>query len=183
MNTIQRLILENKAWAEAHSKADPTYFKLMAESQNPEILWIGGSDSRVPPSEIINTRPGDIFVHRNIGNLVYLEDENLMSVIEYAVGCLKVKIIIVCGHYGCGGVQAAFDEIDNPRLKQWTRMIADLKKEKQPKSLKELVELNVIQQVKNLKEVPIIKNLEKTNDAPEIVGWVYDLESGLMKQL
>lgn len=183
MKELKRLMLENKAWAQAHTDNDPEYFEIMARSQEPALLWIGCSDSRVPPDEILNTKPGHIFTHRNIANIVYAEDENLMSVIEYAVGYLKVKYIVVCGHYGCGGVQAAFNGIDNPRLEKWTKKISELKKRENVESVDKLVELNVREQVETLKQVPIIKEAMSQGEYPKVVGWVYDLKTGLMNSL
>lgn len=183
MKELRRLILENKAWAEAHKEADPEYFERMARSQSPALLWIGCADSRVPPDQILNTNPGQIFTHRNIANVVYSDDENLMSVIEYAVAYLKVQYIVVCGHYGCGGVQAAFDGIDNPRLAGWTEKIANIKKQENVKDVDTLVELNVRRQVETLHEVPVIKEALAGDTPPKIVGWVYDLKSGLINSL
>lgn len=182
METINRLILENKAWAQGHSQIDEDYFSNMAKDQSPEILWIGCSDSRVPPDEVINTKPGDIFVHRNIANIVNLNDENLLSVLEYAVKYLKVKYIIVCGHYNCGGVKAAFEGIDNKRLSDWTKPISELKFEHKPKDYNKLVELNVSKQVENLKQVPVIQEALKNSDYPKLVGWVYDIKTGLVNE-
>ncbi len=184
MKLLRLLLLENKAWARGQTELDPTYFENMSKTQNPEILWIGCSDSRVPPDEVINTKPGSLFVHRNIANLVYEDDENLMSVIEYAVKFLKVKYIIVCGHYNCGGVKAALDSIENPRLKNWTRMISDLiMKSNGDKDLNSMVERNVIHQVENLSKLAAITDAWNNKQELKIVGWVYDLEVGLIKEL
>jgi carbonic anhydrase len=183
MEKIRRLILENKAWAQGHNQADPDYFKNMSLDQNPEILWIGCADSRVPPDEIFNSRPGTLFVHRNIANIIYANDENILSVLEYAVGFLKVKYIIVCGHHNCGGVRAAFDGIENPRLNQWVSMITEIKKKNNPKDFNELVELNILKQLENLKNIDVIKKSWETSEYPKLVGWVYDLKTGLIKEI
>lgn len=183
METIKRLLLENKAWAQGHADIDPEYFHNMALDQNPEILWIGCADSRVPPDEIINTKPGSLFVHRNIANLVHPDDENLLSVLEYAVKYLKVKYIIVCGHYNCGGVKAAFEGIDNPRLTNWTKSISELKFSKKPEHFNKLVEYSVCKQIDNLKTIPVIQERWKTEQYPKLIGWVYDLRDGLVKEL
>lgn len=184
MHYIKRLLLENMAWARGHAAIDPDYFTNMAKDQSPEILWIGCADSRVPPDEIINTKPGSLFVHRNIANLVYQDDENLMSVFEYAVLYLKVKYIIVCGHYNCGGVKAAFEGINNDRLSHWTRVIGEVKKQHAPKSVNELVDLSVQAQLETIKNLPMVQKVWNEGAAyPKLIGWVYDLNSGLIKEI
>jgi carbonic anhydrase len=183
MEKIKKLLLENKAWAQGHLQMDPEYFENMAKDQNPDILWIGCADSRVPPDEILNCKPGSLFVHRNIANIVHNDDENLLSVLEYAVKYLKVKYIIVCGHYNCGGVKAAFDGIDNPRLARWTKTVTDLKFEKAPSDFNQLVELSVAKQVEKLKEVQVIKDAwQEGGRYPLLLGWVYDIKTGLLKE-
>lgn len=182
MKLIYRLLLQNKAWAKGKTEIDPEYFESMSKTQNPEILWIGCSDSRVPPDEVINSSPGTLFVHRNIANLVYENDENLMSVIEYAVKYLKVNYVIVCGHYNCGGVRAAMEGIDNERLSQWTRMISEIKKNSpEIGEVNQMVEASVQMQVKKLKALPIIQESWAQRSGPIICGWVYDLQSGRIK--
>lgn len=184
MKTLKRFLLQNKAWAQGQTEIDPEYFSNMSIDQNPEILWIGCSDSRVPPDEIINSKPGSLFVHRNIANLVYHEDQNLMSVMEYAIKYLKVKYVIVCGHYNCGGVKAAMDGIDNDKLSNWTRMVAETRsKASHDVNLKSLVELNVLKQVENLVKTEVIQSAWKESYYPKVVGWVYDLKTGLIKEL
>ncbi len=184
MKKLSMLLLQNRAWAKGRSEIDEGYFGAMSEVQTPEILWIGCSDSRVPPDEVINTRPGSLFVHRNIANLVYEDDNNLMSVIEYAVKFLKVKYIILCGHYGCGGVRAAMEGIDNPKLTHWTRMVAEVKNEfKEKPDLDQLVEKSVLRQVDNLKKLDVVKMSLVETGYPKIAGWVYDLKTGLIKHL
>jgi carbonic anhydrase len=182
MENIKRFILENKAWAKGNAEIDPDYFSNMAKDQNPDMLWIGCADSRVAPDEIINAKPGSVFVHRNIANLVYSDDENLMSVIEYAVLYLKVKYIVVCGHYNCGGVKAAYDGIDNKRLCNWTKDISELKDSKEPKDFKHLVELNVERQINKLKTIPAIQQAWQSGNHPKLVGWIYDIHTGLIKE-
>lgn len=183
MDKVTRLILENKAWAQGKVDFDPEYFKKMAKDQAPEILWIGCSDSRVPPDQIINSDPGNLFVHRNIANLVYASDPNLMSVLEYAVIYLRVKYIVLCGHYNCGGVAAAFNGIENERLSSWIEEVAKVKKAKNPQSVNELVEMNICQQVQNIKNLPLLQKLKDSDQCPEVLGWVYDLRTGLLKLL
>lgn len=192
MEKINRLILENKAWAESKKDADPEYFTKMARDQNPEYLWIGCSDSRVHPSEITNTHPGEIFVHRNIANLVVHTDMNFMSVLQYAVEYLGVRHIIVCGHYNCGGVKAAIAHKSLGLIDNWIRNIEDtyfshkvevdsIKNDSE--KVNRLVELNVIEQVKNLSHSAIIQKAWHDKKQPFIHGWIYDLNNGLVKQL
>lgn len=192
MDKIKKLILENKAWAQSKIEADPEYFAKMARDQKPEYLWIGCSDSRVPPSEITNTDPGEMFVHRNIANLVVHTDINFLSVLQYAVENLKVRHVIVCGHYNCGGVRAATTHQSLGLIDNWVRNIEDtyfshkvevdaIKDE--PSRVNRLVELSVMAQVRNLSHTSIIQRAWKTNQMPYVHGWVYDINTGLIKQL
>jgi carbonic anhydrase len=192
MEQIKTLLLENKAWAQSHIDIDPEYFSKMAKDQKPEYLWIGCADSRVPPSEITNTDPGEMFVHRNIANLVVHTDTNLLSVLQYAVEALKIPHIIVCGHYNCGGVRAALMNQSLGLIDNWVRNIKDTlfvhKKEIEqvegewPK-VNRLVELNVMKQVQNVAHTAIVQKAWKERKYPYIHGWVYDLNTGLLKQL
>ena len=186
------MLLENKAWAQSRTEVDPKFFENMARDQNPEFLWIGCSDSRVPESEITNSTPGQIFVHRNIANLVVHTDTNFLSVLNYAVDALKVPHIIVCGHYGCGGVRAAMTHNSLGLIDNWIRNIKDtyfnhrdtinlLKTEGD--RVNRLVEYNVMEQVKNLAHTSIIQKAWHTRNAPYIHGWVYDLGTGHLKDL
>lgn len=192
MDKIRKLLLENKAWAQSKVDADKDYFTKMAKDQKPEYLWIGCSDSRVPPSEITNTDPGQMFVHRNIANLVVHTDLNFLSVLQYAVEYLEVPHIIVCGHYNCGGVRAAIAHKDFGILNNWVRNIKDtyfsykvevdnIKGEWE--QVNRLVELSVIEQVKNLSHSSIIQEAWQMRKYPYIHGWVYDINTGLLKQL
>lgn len=192
MEKINKLILENKAWAQSKKDADPEYFTKMARDQNPEYLWIGCSDSRVHPSEITNTHPGEIFVHRNIANLVVHTDMNFMSVLQYAVEYLGVRHVIVCGHYNCGGVRAAIAHKSLGLIDNWIRNIEDtyfshkvevdsIKNDSE--KVNRLVELNVIEQVKNLSHSAIIQKAWHDKKQPLIHGWIYDLNNGLVKSL
>ncbi len=192
MEKIKTLLLENKAWAQSHIDIDPEYFKKMAKDQKPEYLWIGCADSRVPPSEITNTDPGEMFVHRNIANLVVHTDTNLLSVLQYAVEALKVPHIIVCGHYNCGGVRAAIMNQSLGLIDNWVRNIKDtLFMHKQEidtivgewAQVNRLVELNVIRQVMNVAHTAIVQKAWKERSYPYIHGWVYDLNTGLLKQI
>lgn len=193
MKSYEKLLLENKAWAIDKVKDDPAYFERLAHLQTPEFLWIGCSDSRVPANEITGTQPGEIFVHRNVANLVINTDVNLLSVLDYAVIHLKVKHVIVCGHYGCGGIKAAMASDDfKAVLNMWLRNIKDvyrLHRDEldQIKSGEEradrLVELNVREQVMNLAKTSIIQRSWKTENRPDLHGWVYGLKDGLIKPI
>ena len=193
MHSYEKLLLENKAWAAEKIADNPDYFKRLVEIQSPEFLWIGCSDSRVPANEITGTQPGEIFVHRNIANLVVNTDVNLLSVLDYAVAHLKVKHVIVCGHYGCGGIKAAATKQDfKPVLNMWLRNIKDVIRLNHEEldsitdeelRLNRLVELNVREQVYNLAKTSIIQRCWKNEQRPELHGWVYSLKDGLLKQV
>ena len=191
MESYEKLLLENKAWASEKISDDPEYFNRLAHIQTPEFLWIGCSDSRVPANEITGTQPGEIFVHRNIANMVVNTDVNLLSVLDYAVNHLKVKHVIVCGHYGCGGVKAAATQSDFKYvLNMWLRNIKDVYRlhrdelsaiKDEEKRTDRLVELNVAEQVNNLAKTSIIQRAWKKNNAPDLHGWVYGLKDGIIK--
>ena len=191
MKIYEKLLLENKAWAAEKIQDDPEYFNRLAHLQTPAFLWIGCSDSRVPANEITGTQPGEIFVHRNIANMVVNTDVNLLSVLDYAVNHLKVKHVIVCGHYGCGGVKAATTNADfKPVLNMWLRNIKDVmrlhRKELDTFTDEEartnrLTELNVQEQVFNLAKTSIIQKSWKHEQRPHLHGWVYGLKDGLIK--
>jgi carbonic anhydrase len=191
MQSYEKLLLENKSWAKEKVFDDPDFFKRLEKLQTPEFLWIGCSDSRVPANEVTNTQPGEIFVHRNIANLVVNTDVNLLSVLSYAVGHLKVKHIIVCGHYGCGGVKAAMTKQDfRPVLNMWLRNIKDVYRlhkteldaiENEDQRADRLVELNVREQVFNLAKTSIIQRTWANGDGPHLHGWVYGLNDGVIK--
>ncbi|MFN8264926.1 MAG: carbonate dehydratase [Chitinophagaceae bacterium] len=190
MKSFEKLLLENKAWAREQVQNDPEYFKRLEKLQTPEFLWIGCSDSRVPANEITGTAPGEIFVHRNIANMVVHTDLNLLSVLDYAVTHLKVKHIIVCGHYGCGGVKAAMTHHNMGIINKWLRNIKDVYRfhEEEIVAIKDeeqrvnrMVELNVQEQVINLAKTSIIQKSWKYDQRPHIHGWVYGLSNGLLK--
>lgn len=193
INSIDKLLLENKAWAQEKTIDDPSFFDRLANIQKPDFLWIGCSDSRVPANEITGTQPGEIFVHRNVANMVVHTDINLLTVLEYAVKNLKVKHIIVCGHYGCGGIEAAMSKDDNGLLiNKWLLNIKDvyrihkneLEKITDKKTLlNRMVELNVIEQVCNLSKTSIIQQCWKKEQRPSIHGWVYGLNDGVIKSI
>ena len=190
MKSYDKLLLENKAWAQEIIKADPDFFNRLAALQTPEFLWIGCSDSRVPANEITGTKPGEIFVHRNIANLVLHNDTNCLSVLDYAVTHLEVKHIIVCGHYGCGGIKAAMSNRNyNQVLNMWLRNIKDVFRlhqteldgiEDEDKKYERLTELNVQEQVMHLAKTSIIQRAWKNRQAPDLHGWVYGLKDGII---
>ena len=190
MQTYEKLLLENKVWAQKRVEDDPEFFKRLTDIQKPEFLWIGCSDSRVPANEITGTQPGEIFVHRNIANLVVHTDTNLLSVVDYAVTHLEVKHIIVCGHYGCGGIKAAMSNNDyNQVLNMWLRNIKDVHRKhfteldavkEEAAKLNRLTELNVIEQVMHLAKTSIVQKAWQHRQAPDLHGWVYSLKDGLI---
>ncbi|SKC66815.1 carbonic anhydrase [Ohtaekwangia koreensis] len=192
MESHEKLILQNRAWAQERLKYDKDFFKRHLHVQTPEFLWIGCSDSRVPANEVTGTEPGDIFVHRNIANLVVPTDLNLLSVLQYAVQVLKVKTIIVCGHYGCGGVRAAMTNNEYGLIDKWLRAIKDTyrhnrdeleKIENIDRRTDRLVELSVIEQCNNLAKTSIVQRAWKQEQRPTILGWVYHIENGLLDQV
>ena len=186
---IEELLNNNKAFVEEELRRDPSYFDKLAEGQHPEFLWIGCSDSRVAPNLITATEAGDMFVHRNIANLVVQTDVNLLSVLQYAVDVLKVNHVIVCGHYGCGGVKAAMGHQHHGLIDNWLRTIKDTQnyywKQLQPldetQRFKRLVELNVIEQVYNLGKTNVVQNAWLTQGLPILHGWVFDLATGFIE--
>lgn len=193
MTSYEKLLLANKEWAKNQKEANPDFFKKLASLQTPEFLWIGCSDSRVPADKITGTQPGEIFVHRNIANMVVHTDVNLLSVLDYAVNHLKVKHVIVCGHYGCGGIKAAMTNHDYKYLlNMWLRNIKDvyrLHREELEKISDEetrtdrLVELNVKEQVMHLAKTSVIQRAWKHEQRPQLHGWVYGLKDGLINPI
>jgi carbonic anhydrase len=190
MNAYEKLLLENKAWAREKTMEDPEYFKRLVNIQTPEFLWIGCSDSRVPANEITGTAPGEIFVQRNIANMVIHTDLNMLSVLQYAVEVLKVKHIIVCGHYGCGGVKAAMSNQSFGIINKWLRNIKDVYRlheeelvaiQDESDRVNRLIELNVQEQVLNLAKTSIVQHAWKTENRPHLHGWVYSLHNGIIK--
>ncbi|MGZ8509188.1 MAG: carbonic anhydrase [Chitinophagaceae bacterium] len=191
MKTYEVLLKENKLWAAQKLAGDPGFFDRLAHLQAPEFLWIGCSDSRVPANEITGTDPGEIFVHRNVANLVIHTDVNLLSVLEYAVTYLKVKHVIVCGHYGCGGIKAAMGNKDHKQiLNMWLRNIKDVYRHNreeldnipdEEKRTDRLTELNVIEQTQRLAKTSIIQKTWKREQRPDLHGWVYGLKDGIIK--
>lgn len=189
-HSYEKLLLENKSWATEELKKDPDFFSRLSHLQTPEFLWIGCSDSRVPADKITGTQPGEIFVHRNIANLVVHTDINLLSVLEYAVDVLKIKHIIVCGHYGCGGIRAAMENQSLGIINKWLRNIKDVYKIHQAEINKEttpedrankLAEFNVQEQIMNLAKTSIIQKAWKNEHRPHLHGWIYGLNDGIIK--
>jgi carbonic anhydrase len=192
MKPYEKLLLENKAWAAEKVADDADFFNRLANIQSPEYLWIGCSDSRVPANEITGTQPGEIFVHRNIANMVVHTDLNLLSVLQYAVEVLKVKHIIVCGHYGCGGVKAAMTQQSLGIINKWLRNIKDVyrihsseveKITDENERLNKMVEFNVQEQVLNLAKTSIVQKAWKHDKAPHLHGWVYGLHNGIINPI
>jgi carbonic anhydrase len=191
MGPYEKLLAENKTWAAKMVREDPQYFERLSHLQSPQFLWIGCSDSRVPANEITGTQPGEIFVHRNIANMVVHTDVNLLSVLEFAVAHLKVKHVIVCGHYGCGGIRAAMTNHDYKQvLNMWLRNIKDVYRlhrteldqiADEEKRADRLTELNVREQVMHLAKTSIIQRAWQNEQRPKLHGWVYGLKDGIIQ--
>ncbi|SHM50645.1 carbonic anhydrase [Mucilaginibacter sp. OK098] len=191
-DTYKALLKGNSDWVKDRLKDDPEYFNKLAKGQNPQVLWIGCSDSRVPANDVTGTKPGEIFVHRNIANVCVHSDMNMLSVLDYAVNVLKVKHVIVAGHYGCGGVAAALSNKQFGLIDNWLRHIKDVYRlhsheldriTDETQKLNRLVELNVSEQVYNLCKTSIIQNAWMNRADLEVHGWVIDLGSGLVKDI
>ncbi len=191
MKKLKYLFERNQAWATAIKEKDPEFFSALSMQQNPEYLWIGCSDSRVPANQIVDLPPGQVFVHRNIANVVVHTDLNCLSVIQFAVEVLRVKHIIVCGHYGCGGIKAAMDNHEHGLIDNWLRHIKDvsrfnaekLKGLEHDEKLDLLCELNVIEQVTNVKNTTIIQKALRKGADLSVHGWIYNIENGILKDL
>jgi carbonic anhydrase len=192
MKSYEKLLENNKSWARESIEKDPEFFNRLKNTQTPEYLWIGCSDSRVPPDSITGTLPGEIFIHRNIANMVVNTDLNMLSVLQYSVEVLKVKHIIVCGHYGCGGVKAAMTNSSLGIIDKWLRNIKDVHRfnreevdaiENEDEKIDRMIELNVKEQVMNLSKTSIVQRAWKNSNAPDIHGWVYGLNNGLIKPI
>jgi carbonic anhydrase len=192
MSDLKILFENNKKWAEETTKQDPDFFQTLSKQHTPEYLWIGCSDSRVPANQIVGLLPGEIFVHRNIANVVVHTDLNCLSVIQFAVDVLEVKHIIVCGHYGCGGVNAALEKREHGLIDNWLRHIKDVYRIHQSKidvfdsnqhRSDKLCELNVFEQVANVCHTTIVQNAWKRGRDLTVHGWIYSLEDGLIRDL
>lgn len=191
MPEIQRLLDNNKEWAERTAKEDPAFFSALAEQQTPMYLWIGCSDSRVPANQIVDLLPGEVFVHRNVANMVIHTDFNCMSVLQYALDVLKVKHIIVCGHYGCGGVEAAVNGDTFGLIDNWLLHIKDIAKTKTEElsqlshqdQVNRLCELNVLEQAQNVRETSVFKDAIKRGQDVKLHSFIYSLSNGRIKVL
>lgn len=192
MPSIDHLFENNRQWAEQLTQEDPNFFQALSEQQNPEYLWIGCSDSRVPANQLLGLMPGEVFVHRNIANQVIHTDLNCLSVMQYAIDHLKVKHIIVCGHYGCGGVLASMDDNEYGLIDNWLRHIKDVHRFHQNKldqlndpteKFNALCELNVIEQVANVCNTTSVRNAWQRGQKVTIHGFVYKLADGILKDL
>ena len=191
MKTLKPLFDNNLAWAAAITDEDPEFFSKLSRQQAPEYLWIGCSDSRVPANQIVNLPPGEVFVHRNIANIVVHTDLNCLSVIQFAVDVLQVKHIIICGHYGCGGIAAAMGDKEHGLIDNWLRHIKDVARFNAPKleSLEPdqkfdlLCELNVIEQVTNVCNTTIVQHAWKRGAELSVHGWIYNVNNGILRDL
>jgi len=193
MDTLYKQLLENnKKWVAKKLKEDSRFFERLAKGQKPPILWIGCADSRVSANEITDTQPGEVFVHRNIANMVVHTDMNMLSVLDYAVNVLEVRHVIVCGHYGCGGVNTAMSNAQSGLIDNWLRHIKDVYRVHQVElnniedkeiRVRRLVELNVMEQVFNLTKTSIIQNAWEKRNGPEVHGWTYDISNGIIVDL
>jgi carbonic anhydrase len=192
MSTLDGLFEKNRDWAKSIKTDDPQFFEKLAAQQNPEYLWIGCSDSRVPANQIVGLLPGEVFVHRNVANMVVHTDFNCLTVLQYAIDVLKVKHVLVVGHYNCGGVRAAFENADNGLIDNWLRNIKDVQYtyrrylDKLPDDdarVDRLCELNVIRQVANVGYTTIAQNAWSRGQELSIHGWIYGLQDGLLKDL
>ena len=191
MKSLEHLIDNNKAWATAIKEKDPDFFSRLSKQQAPEYLWIGCSDSRVPANQIIDLQPGEVFVHRNIANVVVHTDLNCLSVIQFAVEVLQVKHVIVCGHYGCGGIKAALEDQEHGLIDNWLRHIKDVVRFNaeafenigHQQQLDLLCELNVKEQVRNICNTSIVQQAWKKGRELSVHGWIYSIENGIIKDL
>jgi len=191
LSNIDNLFKQNQKWAASILEEDPEFFTKLSKQQAPEYLWIGCSDSRVPANQIVNLPPGEVFVHRNIANVVVHTDLNCLSVIQYAIEVLRIKHIVVCGHYGCGGVEAALKSDDLGLIDNWLKHIEDVSRFHQAEleqlsgknKINRLCELNVIEQVKNVCKTSIVKKAWSENQELFVHGWIYDISNGILKDL
>ena len=192
MKDLNRLLEKNRAWAEGITASDPDFFPTLAKQQSPKFLWIGCADSRVPANQLVGLIPGEMFVHRNVANVVVHTDFNCLSVMQYSVDVLKVEHIIVCGHHGCGGVKAAMDNSQLGLIDNWLRHVQDVIREHEPalmkiddetKRLDRLCEFNVIEQVKNVARTTIVHSAWQRGQELVVHGWIYGLQDGLLTDL
>ena len=192
MTDLKRLLEQNRAWAEGIKASDAEFFPTLAKQQSPKFLWIGCSDSRVPSTQLAGLAPGEMFVHRNVANVVVHTDFNCLSVMQYAVDVLQVKHIIVCGHNGCGGVRAALENLQFGLIDNWLRHVQDVMHahkdelaqiEDESERLDRLCELNVIEQVKSVSRTTIVQNAWDRGQELAVHGWIYGLQDGLLRDL
>lgn len=192
MSNLKEVFDNNKAWAKKITDNNPDFFHNLSKQQHPDYLWVGCADSRVPANQIIDLPPGDVFVHRNIANVIVHTDLNALSVLHYAVEVLEVKHIIVCGHYGCGGVKASMGNTDYGLIDNWLRHIKDVRRfhateleaiESEQEKFDRLCELNVLEQVRNIRNTTIVKDAWKQGKSLKVHGLIYNLDDGLLKDL
>ncbi len=192
MQFYKQLFENNRHWVEDRIHDDPEYFDRLAKGQKPPMLYIGCSDSRIPPNELTGTQPGEVFVHRNIANMVVHTDMNLLSVLDYAVNVLEVRHVVVAGHYGCGGIKAAMGQLQYGIIDNWLRNIKDVHRlhRKELEAIEDeqirfdrLVELNVMEQVYNLSKTSIIQNAWTKRQMPNVHGWVIDIKTGMINDM
>jgi carbonic anhydrase len=191
MKTLQRLLDNNRTWAERIRKQDPDFFAKLAAQQGPEYLWIGCSDSRVPANQIVGLLPGEVFVHRNVANVVVHADLNCLSVLQFAVDVLKIRHVIVCGHYGCGGVRAAYEDERMGLVDNWLRHVQDVAQKHRATldqapvadRIDRLCELNVLEQVANVCQTTVIQDAWARGQDVTVHGWIYSLADGLLRDL
>jgi carbonic anhydrase len=189
---LDQLLQNNRAWAAERVERDPTFFTRLAKQQAPEFLWIGCADSRVPANEIVGLDPGELFVHRNVANVVVHSDLNCLSVLQFAVDVLKVKHVIVCGHYGCGGIRAAMENDSHGLIDNWLRHVQDVARAHEVKlnaipgfdaRVDKLCELNVIDQVQNVARTTVVQDAWRRGHPVQLHGWIYGLKDGLITDL
>jgi len=192
MKDLKRLLDQNRAWAESIKASDPDFFPTLAKQQSPKFLWIGCADSRVPANQLAGLMPGEMFVHRNVANVVDHTDFNCLSVMQYAVDVLKVEHIIVCGHHGCGGVKAAMDNLQLGLIDNWLRHVQDVVHEHEDalaqiddetERFDRLCELNVMEQVLNVGRTTIVQSAWQRGQELTVHGWIYGLQDGLLRDL
>jgi carbonic anhydrase len=192
MAALDKLLQNNRSWAADRIKRDPSFFTRLARQQAPEFLWIGCADSRVPANEIVGLDPGELFVHRNVANLVVHTDLNCLSVLQFAIGVLKIKHVIVCGHYGCGGIRAAMEKDSHGLIDNWLRHVQDVARAHEVKlnsiptfdaRVDKLCELNVIDQVQNVARTTVVQDAWRQGHDVQLHGWIYGLKDGLITDL
>jgi carbonic anhydrase len=192
MRTLRHLFEKNRLWAERITKDDPGFFAALAAQQEPHYLWIGCSDSRVPANEIVDLQPGELFVHRNVANVVVHTDLNCLSVLQFAVDALKVRYVIVCGHYGCGGVHAAYTKASLGLIDNWLRHVQDVRERHEARldacdgeeaTIDRLCELNVIDQARNVCQTSIVQEAWRRGQPLEVHSWIYAVKDGLLRDL